>query len=150
MRIRKLTAEERPPMALLLLADPSQEAVQNYLNHGTCYIIDADDQIIGVSVIQALSCETIELKNLAVLPSFQGQGLGQKLVNDAIKTAKAQGFKRMEVGTGNSSLGPLRLYDKLGFKQYAVDNDFFIRNYTEPIFENGIQCRDLICLTQEL
>ncbi|MED2175925.1 GNAT family acetyltransferase, partial [Bacillus thuringiensis] len=32
----------------------------------------------------------------------------------------------------------------------SVDKDFFLRNYNEEIYENGIQCMDMIRLTQNL
>ncbi|MFC0472483.1 histidine phosphatase family protein [Halalkalibacter kiskunsagensis] len=32
----------------------------------------------------------------------------------------------------------------------GVDMDFFIKHYPEEIFENGIQCRDMIRLSQDL
>ncbi|MRJ48545.1 GNAT family N-acetyltransferase [Fundicoccus ignavus] len=146
MDIRKLQAKETAPMALLLLADPSLESIQSYLGQGECYLA----QDLGVYVLLPLDQETIELKNVAVAPEAQGRGLGQQLISHALKIAKNAGFKRMEVGTGNSSVGPLRLYQKMGFKQTSVDHEFFIRHYPMPIFENGIQCRDMIRLAKDL
>ena len=63
---------------------------------------------------------------------------------------KKKGYKKIEIGTGNSSLGQLALYQKCGFRITGIDIDFFIRCYQEEIFENGIQCRDMIRLTQYL
>ncbi|MGE6375734.1 hypothetical protein [Peribacillus muralis] len=34
MDIRKLNKEEKPPMGLLLLADPSKDIVEEYVNRG--------------------------------------------------------------------------------------------------------------------
>lgn len=146
MDIRKLQAKETAPMALLLLADPSLESIQSYLGQGECYLA----QDLGVYVLLPLDQETIELKNVAVAPEAQGRGLGQQLISHALKIAKNAGFKLMEVGTGNSSVGPLRLYQKMGFTQTSVDHEFFIRHYPMPIFENGIQCRDMIRLAKDL
>lgn len=56
------------------------------------------------------------------------------------------GFETVEIGTGNSSIDQLAFYQKCGFRIAAIDPDFFIRHYPEPIFENGIQCRDMIRL----
>ncbi len=60
------------------------------------------------------------------------------------------GYKTLEVCTGNSSIGQLALYQKCGFRMSGIERDFFIKHYHEPIFENGIQCRDRVRLTQEL
>ena len=78
------------------------------------------------------------------------RGIGKFLVKDAIKRAKGKGYKTIEIGTGNSSIGQLALYQKCGFRITGIDKDFFIRNYGEEIFENGIQCQDMLRLAQEL
>ena len=69
---------------------------------------------------------------------------------NAIEVAKSKGFKTIEVGTGNSSIEQLALYQKCGFRITGVDLDFFIRHYSEEIYENGIQCRDMIRLSKDL
>lgn len=56
----------------------------------------------------------------------------------------------MEIGTENSSIKQLELYKKLGFEINSIDNDFFIRNYKEEIFENGIRSVDMIKLRKNI
>ena len=70
-------------------------------------------------------------------------------MEDAVEEAKRKGYKTIEVGTGNSSIGQLVLYQKCGFRISGIDIDFFVRHYPEEIFENGIQCRDMIRLSQD-
>ncbi|ADC51371.1 YvbK [Alkalihalophilus pseudofirmus OF4] len=94
--------------------------------------------------------DTVELVNVAVCNNMQGRGIGRKLVEFAVDSAKKQGFKTIEVGTGNSSIGQIALYQKCGFRMIGVDVDFFIRHYEEEIYEDGIQCRDMVRLSQDL
>ncbi|WP_044640100.1 GNAT family N-acetyltransferase [Risungbinella massiliensis] len=150
MDIRKLELDEKPPMDLLLLADPSQKMVEEYINRGECFVAEIDRKIIGVYVLLPTKSDTVELVNIAVGEEHHGKGIGKKLVMDAIQTAKKIGYKIMEVGTGNSSIGQLALYQKCGFRISSVDIDYFIRHYPEEIMENGIQCRDMIRLSQHL
>jgi ribosomal protein S18 acetylase RimI-like enzyme len=150
MRIRKMNKEESPPMELLLEADPSTKLIEEYLNRGECFIAEIKTQIIGVFVLLPTRPSTVELVNIAVLEQYQGKGFGKLLVNDAIKTAKSKGFKTIEIGTGNSSISQLALYQKCGFRIVGVDIDFFERHYPFKIEENGIPCRDMIRLSQEL
>ncbi|PRX42792.1 acetyltransferase (GNAT) family protein [Planifilum fimeticola] len=107
-------------------------------------------QIIGVYVLLPTRPQTVELVNIAVMPLHQGKGIGKKLLKHAIQTAKSMGYKTMEVGTGNSSIGQLAFYQKCGFRMIGIDFDFFTRHYSEAIFENGIQCRDMIRLSRDL
>ena len=150
MNIRKLQNHEEAPMDLLLLADPSQALVEEYLHRGECFVAQTDEQIIGVYVLLPTRPGTVELVNIAVMETQQGRGIGKQLIQHAIRTAKSDGYITMKVGTGNSSIGQLALYQKCGFRITGVDRDFFIRHYTEEIFENGIQCRDMIRLSLDL
>ena len=150
MRFRKLAVDEAFPFELLLLADPSLEEVEAYLKTGDCYVLEENQEIVGTYVLLPLDDQRIELKNLAVAEAKQGQGLGKSLIEDALKVAKQAGYQQIEVGTGNSSIGPLALYQKMAFKITSVDKDYFVRNYGFPIYENGVQCRDMIRLSQQL
>ena len=150
MIVRKLNKDEKPPMQLLLLADPSKVIVEEYIKRGECFVAESDQQIVGVYVLLPTRPETVELVNIGVAEHQQNKGIGKKLVKDAIQTAKSSGYKTIEIGTGNSSIGQLYLYQKCGFRIFGVDIDFFIRNYPEKIYENGIHCRDMVRLSQHL
>ena len=148
--IRKLNEGEKLPMDLLLLADPSREIVEEYVNRGECFIAEIEQQTIGVYILLPTRPGTVELVNVAVVEDQHGRGIGKWLVLDAIKVAKTKGYKTIEIGTGNSSVGQLALYQKCGFRIIGVDMDFFVRHYSKKIFENGIQCRDMVRLSQDL
>lgn len=150
MDIRILNKDENPPMDLLLLADPSRNIVEEYLKRGDCFITEYDNQVIGVYVLLPTRPETVELVNVAVAEEHQGRGIGKELVMNAIQLAKEKGYKTIEIGTGNSSIAQLALYQKCGFRITGIDIDYFIKHYQEKIFENGIQCRDMIRLSQDL
>jgi GNAT superfamily N-acetyltransferase len=150
MNIRKLNIGEKLPMELLLLADPSKDIVEEYVNRGECFVAESEEQIVGVYVLLPTRPETVELVNVAVVEEQHGRGIGKQLVMDAIQVAKTKGYKTIEIGTGNSGIGQLALYQKCGFRIIGVDMDFFIKHYPEEIFENGIQCRDMIRLSQDL
>ncbi|RNB68235.1 GNAT family N-acetyltransferase [Brevibacillus panacihumi] len=150
MNIRRLGAAERPPMDLLLLADPSRKLVEEYLKRGECYVAESGEKIVGTYVLLPTRPATVELVNIAVAEQHQGSGIGKQLVKHAIQQGREAGYQTMEIGTGNSSVGQLALYQKCGFRITGVDRDFFLRHYDEAIFENGIQVIDMIRLSQDL
>ncbi|RAT95012.1 GNAT family N-acetyltransferase [Brevibacillus sp. Leaf182] len=150
MEIRKLAVQEQPPMDLLLLADPSVRLVRDYLQRGQCYVAILEDSIVGVYVLIPTRPDTIELVNVAVDEAHHGKGIGKKLVLHSIDVAKSLGYKTIEVGTGNSSVGQLALYQKCGFRMNWIDRDFFLRHYEEEIYENGIQVVDMVRLSQDI
>jgi ribosomal protein S18 acetylase RimI-like enzyme len=150
MNIRKLIKGEQPPMDLLLLADPSEAIVKEYITRGECVVAELEEQIMGVYVLLPTRPEKVELVNIAVSEEHHGKGIGRQLVMDAVGAARSKGYKTIEIGTGNSSIAQLALYQKCGFRIVGVDQDFFIKHYPEAIYENGIQCRDMVRLAQDL
>lgn len=148
--IRELNKDEALPLELLLLADPSEKLVREYVSRGKCFIMDHDGLILGAYVLIPTRPETVEIVNIAVNEGYHGQGYGKQLVLHAIETAKREGFKTIEIGTGNSGVVQLALYQKCGFRMTSIDRDFFVRHYDEPIFENGIQVIDMVRLSQDL
>lgn len=144
MKIRKLHPTETPPMDLLLEADPSITKIESYLHQGSSFIAEIDNHISGIYVLLPTSSDTAEVINISVREADQGRGIGKKLIHHAIEQARAQSYAYLEVGTGNSSIDQIAFYQKCGFRMIAIDHDFFLRHYEEPIFENGIQCRDMV------
>ena len=135
---------------LLLLADPSQKMIEEYLEEGRLYSAVWESVIVGVFVLYPLGEDSWELKNIAVSAEWQGKGVGKALLGASIAAARDLGAKHMEVGTGNSSIGQLAFYQKAGFRMARIAKNFFTLNYDEPIFENGIQCRDMVIFTLDL
>lgn len=150
MEIRRLGAGESPPTALLLLADPSPVAVGKYMLDGQCFVGEMDGSVVGVYVLMPIHPDVVELVNVAVSETEQGKGLGKRLVLHAIEQARKGGYRTIEVGTGSTGVVQLALYQKCGFRMAAIDRDYFIRNYDEPIYENGIRLRDRVVLSQDL
>ncbi|MCY7678372.1 MULTISPECIES: GNAT family N-acetyltransferase [Bacillus] len=147
IQIRQLSHDQPLPMDLLLLADPSKEKVLTYVQSGSCYAAFHEEDVIGVYVLTSLSQHTVEIMNVSVKESWQGRGIGKQLVRHAIAEAKVAGFHTIEIGTGNSSIQQLALYQKCGFRLTSIDRDFFLKHYDEPIYENGIQCIDMVRLS---
>jgi len=150
VEIKRLEKQEKVPLELLLLADPSKIIVEDYVAKGECFIAENEEQTIGVYVLLPTRPQTVEIVNVAVAEEHQGKGIGKLLVSHAIRIAKTQGYKTIEIGTGNSSIGQLALYQKCGFRIVSVDHNYFIKHYSEEIYENGIQCIDMIRLSQDL
>ncbi|CEO13865.1 GNAT family acetyltransferase [[Clostridium] sordellii] len=150
IKIRKLSKVDEIPYKLLYSADPSIESVNDYLDRGDCYIAYNNNEVLGVYVLIKTRPSILEIVNIAVEESYQGSGIGKKLVASAIDKARELKVKTLEVGTGNSSISQLAFYQKCGFRIVGVDKDFFKKHYKEKIEENGIECIDMIRLSIDL
>ena len=146
----KLVEQKTPPsvaqMDLLLEADPDASKVQAYLKKSTLYVSDEGD---GLVVAMPLNKDNLwEIKNIVLSEAARGKGKGKKLLQASLQLLAAQGAQAVEIGTGNSSLSQLALYQKMGFRIIAIWPNFFA-DYPEPIIENGIICRDMVRLRWE-
>lgn len=135
-------------MGLLLTADPDKSAVLSYLPCSKILVCTNKGNFVSIAVLVKTE-ELCELKNIVVLTKFRGKGIAKSMISEAKRIAKISGAKAIEVGTGNSSLSQLALYQKCGFRMHSIESGFF-SSYPEPIFENGIRCIDMVRLRAEL
>ena len=135
---------------LLLLAEPEEENIKDYLSKSTCHVCLHKEKIIGAILSIDTRPRTREIMNISVYPEYQNQGIGKRLIQLSIQKAKEDGIKIMEIGTGNPGVVQMLLYQKCGFRIIGIDFDFFRKNHNELIYENGIECRDMIRMRIEI
>lgn len=147
---RRLNKGEEVPYDLLLLADETREAINKYIFDSEVFVYELKDQTIAAYAICPIDQETIELKNIAVHPLFQNKGIGKALMKDVARNAQAKGFKTLIVGTGDVMIMQLRFYQQAGFEMYALKPNFYIQNYPEPVYENGLQLRHMVMFKKSI
>lgn len=136
-------------LPLLLEADPNEAIVREYLHTGDLFLIKRDQHVIGVCLFTSPKSHTIELKNIAIKSTIRNQGYGKTVIQQASIYYKQKGYREMIVGTANSSIDNIAFYQKLGFRLFDIDPDFFTK-YPEPIYENGILARDRLIFVKSL
>jgi ribosomal protein S18 acetylase RimI-like enzyme len=137
------------PQKLLLEADPSIERVNQYLEGSLCYVAVIQKEIVGVCVLNTIGKNKIELFNIAVLPEKQKSGIGTQLLEFILDSVREKDIESVELGTGTFGY-QLAFYQRFGFRVDSILKDHFINNYDEPIFENGIQIKDMLRLVLKL
>ncbi len=148
--ICKLDKTDEVPYHLLLLADPYMGAINKYISDADIYVAKLGQVIAGVFVLYPVSTVAVEIKNIAVAESLQRRGIGKEMIRKAIRIAKANKYTSVIIGTGNSSVNQLLLYQQQGFEIFDIKFNFFISNYPEPIFEDGVQCKHMIMLRKNV
>ena len=134
---------------LLLLSDPSEEVIAEYYDQSIRFIAKLDSKTVGALLLLKTRPRTMEIMNISVYEEYQNKGIGRALINKAIEYAKSTNVKVLEIGTGNPGLMQMMLYQKCGFRIVGVELDYFRKNHDEKIFENGIECRDMIRMKME-
>jgi ribosomal protein S18 acetylase RimI-like enzyme len=151
LSIRRIRKDEQPPYDLLLLADPSQYMINMYIGTSDVYVAFAGDEQVAVyALYPTRENGIVEIKNIAVAETYQGRGIGKQLLAHACSEAIRSGYHTICIGTANSSVAQLYLYQRQGFEIAYISKNFFITNYPEPIYENGIRCTHMITLEKRL
>ncbi|NTU82132.1 MAG: GNAT family N-acetyltransferase [Chloroflexales bacterium] len=135
---------------LLLLAEPSEPSLRWSLNHmaDTVYRTDLNSEPVGAATMRWQG-DPAEILELAVATDQQGRGLGRRLVQLLADEARRRGKQQLIVGTANSSIGNIAFYQKCGLRMDHVRHDYFWYE-RRPLFENGIQKRDLLVFRLDL
>lgn len=142
----RIGSDAEIPYDLLLLADETVEAINQYIFTSEVYLLNNGDQDIAAMVLHENSATEIELKNIAVTESWQNKGIGSILIDKAKELATEKHYTSLLVGTSDTGLRQIRFYEKNGFIKKGIRKDFFIENYPFPIYENGEQMRDMVML----
>jgi len=133
-------------MELLLLADPSEDKIRTYLSESRCFVASSGAVVVGACVVQPRGTGNYEVMSIAVHPAYQKCGYGTALLKWVIDFFRISGARQLEVGTGTFGY-QLAFYQRHGFRVTSIDPGFFVKNYPEPIFENGVQLFDMLRLT---
>ena len=144
------TQYQKIPMELLLNADPCEKKVQQYLSKSNCFAAFEGNELLGACALLRQKQtdqrnDVFELMNIAVYTQHQSKGIGSALLQHAIAAARTLQAEKMIVGTGSFGY-QLAFYQKLGFRVYSIERDFFLTHYAQAIYESGIQHQDRLVL----
>ena len=147
MEIREVATDKKRYLPLLLLADEQESMIDRYLDRGTMFVLE-DGGVKGECVVTDEGDGVLEIKNLAVEPACHRMGYGKALI-DYVAARYRGRYSVLQVGTGDSPL-TVPFYEKCGFVRSHRVEDFFVDHYDHPIFEGGIQLKDMIYLRKAL
>ncbi len=147
MEIREIKEDKKIYIELLLLADEEEKMIDEYLDRGQMFVLD-DEGIKAECVVTQEGDNIIEIKNIAVYPKYQKKGYGKKLI-EFVENKYKNDFDIIRVGTGDSKL-TVPFYENCGFRRSYCIKDFFVNNYENPIYEDGIRLKDMVYLEKKL
>lgn len=147
MEIREIKEDKKIYIELLLLADEEERMIDEYLERGQMFVLD-DEGIKAECVVTQEGDNIIEIKNIAVYPKYQKKGYGKKLI-EFVENKYKNDFDIIRVGTGDSKL-TIPFYENCGFKRSYCIKDFFVNNYENPIYEDGIRLKDMVYLEKNI
>lgn len=147
MKIIEVKENKKHYLDLLLLADEQEDMIDRYLDKGRMYVLD-DNGIKCECVLMDEGNGTLEIKNIATAPQYQGKGYAKSLIDFIVEKYKRE-YTVLQVGTGDSPL-TIPFYEKCGFVRSHIIPNFFIDNYNHIIYEGEVQLRDMVYLKRTL
>lgn len=147
MKIIEVIENKKQYLDLLLLADEQEDMIDRYIDKGTMYVLD-DNGVKSECVVTDEGNGIVEIKNIATVPDYQGNGYAKALIDFLVKEYGGK-YSVLQVGTGDSPL-TVPFYEKCGFiRSHSIPN-FFTDNYDHPIFECGVQLVDMVYLQRTI
>ncbi|GAB4525947.1 MAG: hypothetical protein Fur0018_10970 [Anaerolineales bacterium] len=123
VRIRLMTIDDLPEVTRvdhaafpLLWRQSADELYSAYRQAATATVAEKQGQVVGYQIGTAVGQWAGHLARLAVLPDFQGGGIGTALVSDMLSYFSQKRIGRVTVNTQGENDASLRLYQKLGFR----------------------------------
>ncbi len=138
-------------LPLLSDAEEGEERIRATLLDPTCaaYACWLDGQPMGAAVVRWEEDGMSEIIYIAVAADKRGRGYGKQIMYALQEALRKRGGRVLLVGTANASLENIAFYQRCGFRMFAIRRDYF--SYIQPpLFEHGIQLRDMLVLRYEV
>ena len=138
-------------LPMLLDADEDEGRIRAALLDPACtaYASWLDGQLAGAAVVRWEEKDLSEILYIEVAAPLRGRGYGKQSIQALQDELRRHGGRSLLVGTANATLENIAFYQKCGFRMYEIRRDYFA--YIQPpVFEHGIQLRDMLVLRYEL
>lgn len=88
------------------------------------FLVEEGGQVCGYGCLIVLF-EDAELANIAVAPTYRGQGVGKLLMEKMRDYAKTLGAERMLLEVRVSNESAIGLYQKYGYERYGIRENYY-------------------------
>jgi putative acetyltransferase len=114
------------PAEELVLADPQGTILDA---GGKILFATAGERCIGCCALILMKEKEFEVAKMAVEPSYQGAGIGRRLLQATIDEGRSAGATRLYLETNHTLTTAIRMYESVGFKH--IDTDRIIPSHYE-------------------
>lgn len=102
-------------------------------NQYAYYILASEsDNIVGFCGMWMVLGD-VQITNVAVLPAYRGQKIGEGLMTAAMATAKAHGMENMSLEVRISNYIAQQLYRKMGFSDGGIRKAYYTDNQEDAL-----------------
>ena len=106
----------------------SDEKMTHLFRTGDVFFDVYCNAILGFAVCEQLTFESPKLTILAVLPDYQRQGIGRKLLDEVIKHYDIQGCQSLELTVNAKNVRAIKIYEDAGFRHVTLLKRYFLKD----------------------
>ena len=118
------------------VAKPLSDFVIQQSDGDRLWIVEHEEKVKGAIAIVNHSVTTAQLRWLILHPDLRGNGIGKKLLEEALNFCKAIGYKTVFLWTIDFLTAALKLYTAAGFKRTDTKTHYMWgRHLTEERYE---------------
>lgn len=113
----------------------TRQSFENELNlnqFAVYLVLEKEGQIVGYCGMWLIVDEA-HITNIAVLPEFRGQKLGEGILSMVMDIARQRGAKTMTLEVRVSNEVAQSLYRKLGFMNGGIRKNYYTDNYEDAL-----------------
>lgn len=94
----------------------------NYFKRGGLFEVIEDEagNLLGTVGLYPLDAETCELRKMYFTGELRGRGMGRRMLERMVESARTLGFKRITLETASVLKRAIYLYTRFGFKPFET------------------------------
>jgi ribosomal protein S18 acetylase RimI-like enzyme len=136
---------ENADIQLLMSADPSLPRVMGLLNHCTCFCGMLDNQNVVTCLLnEQPGYEVCEITTMAESELHAGNDYKSEIIAHVADYAKSKGYSFLDVCVGNADISSFAALQRMGFRVFAVERDYYQSGGIGFQVVGGIVNRDML------
>ncbi|MDI1231074.1 MAG: ribosomal protein S18-alanine N-acetyltransferase [Methylobacter sp.] len=128
MRLRKMRSSDLPGVMAIERANyhaPWGEDIFRdcFKANYSCWVCEENDTVLGYSIL-SISVGEAHVLNICVAAAEQGQGIGRKMLQNLIETARGRA-ETMFLEVRPSNTAAIALYEDMGFNEIGIRKGYY-------------------------
>ena len=84
--------------------------------------------ILGFAVCERFVYEQPRLVIIAVLPDYQGQGIGKNLLDEVLEFYRIEGCQSLTLTVNSKNARAIKMYENAGFRHVSLLKEYFLQD----------------------
>ena len=106
----------------------SDEKMTRLFRTGEVFLDVYCNAVLGFVVCERFVYEQPRLVIIAVLPDYQKQGIGKKLLDEVIEFYRIEGCQSLTLTVNSKNARAIKMYENAGFRHVSLLKEYFLQD----------------------